>query len=72
MLIRLITISDMKNRGEQTASALENHLNALEGKMDELLAFFEGQDASKQETNDPVPSNSKTQEKQVKPEEPSR
>lgn len=25
-----------------TASALENHLNALESKVDELLAVFEG------------------------------
>jgi hypothetical protein len=62
----------MNNRGEQTASALENHLNALEGKMDELLAFFEGQDASQQETNDAVPPNSKAQEEKIKPEEPSR
>lgn len=62
----------MNNRGEQTASALENHLNALEGKMDELLAFFEAQDASSQETNDAVPQDSKTQKEKVKPEEPSR
>lgn len=28
-------------RGEMTASALENHLNELESKVDELLAVFE-------------------------------
>ncbi|KAJ5142075.1 hypothetical protein N7526_003070 [Penicillium atrosanguineum] len=33
-------------KGETTASALENHLNALEGKVDELLAFFEGQSSA--------------------------
>lgn len=72
MLIHLVSLSDMDNRGEQTASALENHLNALEGKMDELLAFFEKQDSSQQEPADAAPHNSKTQEDQVKPEEQSR
>ncbi|KAI5202477.1 hypothetical protein E4T42_04058 [Aureobasidium subglaciale] len=34
------------NRGEQTASALENHLAALEAKIDELLAATGQQDHS--------------------------
>jgi hypothetical protein len=38
--------------------------------MDELLAFFEGQDASQQETNNAVPPNSEAQEEKAKPEEP--
>ncbi|KAJ6155025.1 hypothetical protein N7470_005591 [Penicillium chermesinum] len=33
-------------KGEMTASALENHLSALEDKMDELLALFDGQDVN--------------------------
>ncbi|KAI4735840.1 hypothetical protein E4T50_13646 [Aureobasidium sp. EXF-12298] len=32
------------NRGEQTATALENHLAALEAKIDELLAASGQQD----------------------------
>ena len=32
------------NRGEQTATALENHLAALEAKIDELLAATGQQD----------------------------
>ncbi|KAJ6113729.1 hypothetical protein N7523_007046 [Penicillium sp. IBT 18751x] len=32
--------------GETTASALENHLSALEGKVDDLLALFEGQSST--------------------------
>lgn len=37
-----------------TATALENHLDALECKMDELLAAFEGEDTSQQiATGDP-------------------
>ncbi|KAI4721825.1 hypothetical protein E4T48_01901 [Aureobasidium sp. EXF-10727] len=34
------------NRGEQTATALENHLAALEAKIDELLAATGQQDQS--------------------------
>ncbi|KAJ5818281.1 hypothetical protein N7474_003872 [Penicillium riverlandense] len=40
-------------RGEMTASALENHLNELEGKVEELLAGFEahGQSTANAESN---------------------
>lgn len=72
MHIHLSSRSNKDTRGEQTALVLENHLNALEGKMEELLAFFEKQDSSKQGSSDAMPQNSKTQEQQVKPEEPSR
>ncbi|KAG9998429.1 hypothetical protein KCU78_g16441, partial [Aureobasidium melanogenum] len=34
------------SRGEQTATALENHLSALEAKIDELLAATGQQDHS--------------------------
>ncbi|KAI5245165.1 hypothetical protein E4T43_03326 [Aureobasidium subglaciale] len=39
------------NRGEQTASALENHLAALEAKIDELLAATGQQDHSQSSTS---------------------
>ncbi|KAJ5683615.1 hypothetical protein N7462_006780 [Penicillium macrosclerotiorum] len=59
-------------KGERTATALEDHLNALEGKMDELLAFYEGQAAARQEpdqqSQDPPPVKST----EIKPEEQSR
>ncbi|KEQ63614.1 uncharacterized protein M437DRAFT_47207, partial [Aureobasidium melanogenum CBS 110374] len=38
------------NRGEQTATALENHLSALEAKIDELLAATGQQDQSESST----------------------
>ena len=38
------------NRGEQTATALENHLAALEAKIDELLAAAGQQDQSNSES----------------------
>ncbi|KAJ5626039.1 hypothetical protein N7510_002348 [Penicillium lagena] len=39
------TLADLA-RGEMTASALESHLNELEGKVEELLAGFERHDPS--------------------------
>ncbi|KAI5271770.1 hypothetical protein E4T47_04896 [Aureobasidium subglaciale] len=39
------------NRGEQTASALENHLAVLEAKIDELLAATGQQDHSQSSTS---------------------
>jgi hypothetical protein len=39
------------NRGEQTATALENHLAALEAKIDELLAASNQQDSSSADSN---------------------
>ncbi|KAI5206383.1 hypothetical protein E4T39_02570 [Aureobasidium subglaciale] len=46
------------NRGEQTASALENHLAALEAKIDELLAATGQQDQSQSSSSE---SNSTSQ-----------
>ena len=36
----------MRTRGEQTASAMENQLSALEQKIDDLLATAESQSVS--------------------------
>ncbi|KAH0287771.1 hypothetical protein M436DRAFT_50917 [Aureobasidium namibiae CBS 147.97] len=46
------------NRGEQTATALENHLAALEAKIDELLAAAGQQD---QPNSESAESNTTTQ-----------
>ncbi|KAJ5585344.1 uncharacterized protein N7459_005144 [Penicillium hispanicum] len=61
-------------KGEQTATALENHLNSLEGKVDELLAFFEGQDKSQSDANASTQDRDpkENHEEKVKPEEPKR
>lgn len=51
------------NRGEQTATALENHLAALEAKIDELLAATGQQDQSETSSTQPngTTHNSNTQ-----------
>lgn len=55
-----------------TASALENHLIALEGKVEELLAEFEGQGSSNQDTNLQDRDCTQSQEGETTPEERSR
>ncbi|THY10789.1 hypothetical protein D6D01_09168 [Aureobasidium pullulans] len=51
------------NRGEQTATALENHLAALEAKIDELLAATGQQDQS-DSTSSEATSSSQNQSNQ--------
>ncbi|KAJ5748055.1 uncharacterized protein N7511_009751 [Penicillium nucicola] len=44
-------------KGEMTASALENNLSTIEGKVDELLALFERQEAALGATTETEPQN---------------
>jgi hypothetical protein len=52
------------DRGEMTASALENHLNELEGKVEELLARFETHDQSTDNAESNAGDHSTDQEPQ--------
>ncbi|KAJ5670228.1 uncharacterized protein N7477_005591 [Penicillium maclennaniae] len=56
-------------RGETTASALENHLSALEGKVDDLLALFEVQSSTQGDIGAPNSGLSNEQELNLKSEE---
>ncbi|KAJ5084312.1 hypothetical protein NUU61_008891 [Penicillium alfredii] len=49
-------------RGETAASALENHLDVLEGKVDELVALFEEKGPTAQET---IPADKDTGDSQT-------
>jgi hypothetical protein len=62
------TLADIA-KGETTASALENHLSALEGKVDELLAFFEGQSSDLEQTTSRGEHQGKEQGVDLKPAE---
>ena len=70
----MIWLSHIKCRGEKTATALENHLNALEDKVDELLAFFEVQCQSRRDASAGTEDQASVEdrEKDPKPEQPKR
>ncbi|KAJ5195154.1 uncharacterized protein N7498_008592 [Penicillium cinerascens] len=61
------TLADIA-KGETTASALEAHLNALEGKVDELLAIFDSQSSPREDVITRNQKQNKERGVEVKPE----
>ncbi|KAI4191474.1 MAG: hypothetical protein L6R41_000008 [Letrouitia leprolyta] len=51
-------------RGEQTASAMENQLSALEQKIDALLASAESQDKAQEDGHDKAQTTDKSEKKE--------